>query len=120
MASPSHGEDAEGRVIEFRQDKADPTANLTARGPGCHAGSTQVCVDIGVHPAVILASKSGGYGALLFADAAANQYAAAIQKLLEQALDRILYRTNSVDAIDATVVQEVFCTSLGPAKIVWP
>lgn len=91
-------------MIQFRQDNTDPTANLTSRGPGCHVGSTQVCVDIGVHPVVVLASKSGGYGALLFTDAPANQYAVAVQKLLEEALERILYRTNSVGAIEVALI----------------
>lgn len=92
------------RVIQFRQDITDPTANLVSRGPGCHVGSSQVCVDIGVHPAVVLASKSGAYGALLFTDAPANQYAAAIQSLLEEALERILYRTNTIEAIEVALI----------------
>ena len=91
-------------MIQFRQAMVEPTANVTVRGPGCHVGSTQVCADIGVHPAVVLASKSGGYGALLFTDASANQYAGAVLELLEQALERMLYRTNTVDAIDVALV----------------
>ncbi|MCH7909940.1 MAG: hypothetical protein IIB38_10030 [Candidatus Hydrogenedentes bacterium] len=53
---------------------------------------------------MVLASKSGGYGALLFTDASANQYAGAVLELLEQALERMLYRTNTVDAIDVALV----------------